>query len=36
MLARERPLVSRVPEIGMHGLSGGLAEISAVHRQRGM
>jgi hypothetical protein len=35
MPTRDRPPVSRVPEIGMHGLIGGLAEISADDRQRG-
>jgi hypothetical protein len=35
MLSRERPPVSRVPEIGMHGLKGGLAETSTGNRQRG-
>jgi hypothetical protein len=35
MPSRDRPLVSRVPEIGLHGLIGGLAEILATHCQRG-
>jgi len=35
MLPPKRPPVSRVPEIGTHGLKGGLAEISAGNCQRG-
>ena len=35
MPTRERPPVSRVPEIGTHGLKGGLAEISVGNHQRG-
>lgn len=35
MLIRERPLVSRVPEIGMHGLIGGLTEMPANSRVAG-
>jgi hypothetical protein len=35
MLPRERPPVSRVREIRMHGLVGGLAEISAGDRPGG-
>jgi hypothetical protein len=35
MLIRERPPVSRVPEIGTHGLKGGLAGISVANHQRG-
>jgi len=31
MPPRERPLVSRVLEIGMHGLIGGLTEMLAPH-----
>ena len=31
----ERPLVSRVPEIGMHGLVGGLTEMPANTRAAG-
>ena len=35
MLPRERPPVSRVPEIGTHGLKGGLTEMLAAHRETG-
>jgi len=35
MLRRERPLVSRVPEIGTHGLKGGLTEMLATRRESG-
>ena len=35
MLIRERPLVSRVLEIGMHGLVGGLTEMPANSRVAG-
>jgi len=31
----KRPLVSRVPEIGMHGLKGGLTEMLAPYRETG-
>jgi hypothetical protein len=31
----ERPLVSRVPEIGTHGLIGGLTEMPATSRVAG-
>ena len=35
MPPRERPPVSRVPEIGMHGLKGGPTEMLAAHRESG-
>jgi hypothetical protein len=35
MPRRERLLVSRVPEIGTHGLKGGLTEMLATHREAG-
>ena len=35
MPQRERPLVSRVPEIGMHGLKGGLTEMLAALGESG-
>ena len=35
MPSREMPPVSRVREIRMHGLKGGLAEMPAAHREAG-
>jgi len=35
MPRRERPLVSRVLEIGKHGLKGGLMEMLAACRESG-
>jgi len=35
MPRRESPLVSRVLEIGMHGLIGGLTEMLAPHCETG-
>jgi len=35
MLRRELPPVSRVPEIGTHGLKGGPTEMPATHRETG-
>ena len=35
MPIRDKPLVSRVPEIGTHGLKGGPTEMTATHRYSG-